>query len=67
MHFPEIQGAEVCEEWLVNQVVVDTEVERMGTRLGWILVRDPVQATWNDFNRFVITLDSPLSMIFSLD
>jgi len=29
MYFAEIQWAEVCEERLVNKVVVDTEVEGM--------------------------------------
>ena len=67
MYFPQIKGAKVCEEWLINQIVINTEIECVGPRLRWILVRDPVQAARNNLNRFVITFNSPLSVIFCLD
>jgi len=44
MDLSQIQRAKVSEERLVNQVVVDAEVERMGAGLRRVLVRDPVQS-----------------------
>ena len=53
VHLSQIEGTKVSKEWRVDEVIVDAEVESMLTRLGWILVTDPVQASRDNFNRLV--------------
>ncbi len=53
MNFTQVKGAEICEEWLVDQVVVNAEIEGMLARLGWVLITDPVKAPWDNFHRCV--------------
>ena len=56
MDFTKIEWAKISEEWLVHKVVVDAKVEGVRSRLGWILVRYPVQPLWYNLNRFVVTV-----------
>jgi len=27
MHFAQVQWSEICEKWLINQIIIDTEVK----------------------------------------
>lgn len=53
MHLAQVERAKVCEEGLIDQVVVNAEVEGMLPRLWRVLITDPVQSAWDDFNRLV--------------
>ena len=53
MDFAQIEGTEVRKKRLVHQVIIDAEVERVLARLRRVLVADPVETTWNDFDRLV--------------
>ena len=61
VNFTEIQRSKVSEKRLIHQIVVYAEVERVSSRLWRILVRDPVQALWNDLNRFVVAVQGCLA------
>lgn len=54
MDFSEIEGTEICEEGLVDEVVVDAEVEGVGTGLGWVAVTDPIEPIWYDLKGLIL-------------
>ena len=53
VHLAQVERTKVCEEGLVDKIVVDAEVEGMLPRLWRVLVTDPVQSAWDDFDRLV--------------
>ena len=53
MYLPKIQGAEVCEEGLINQIIIDAEVESVLARLWWVLITDPIETSGNDLNGLI--------------
>ena len=53
MNLTKVKRAKISEKWLINQIVVNAEIEGMLTRFGWVLIADPVESTWNDFNGLV--------------
>lgn len=44
MHLAKVERAEIGEERLIDEVVVNAEIEGMRARLGRVLIRDPVEA-----------------------
>jgi len=48
VNFSEVERAKICEERLIDQVVVNAEVEGMLAGLGWVLITDPVEPPWDD-------------------
>jgi len=49
VNFAEIEWTKIGEEWLINEIVVNAEIECMLARLGWGLVADPVEAPGDNF------------------
>ena len=64
MHFTEIKWPEVCEEWFVDEIVVDAEVEGVLTGLWWGLITDPVEPLADDLDGLII--GSVLAMLLGL-
>ena len=54
MHFTEIKWPEVCEEWFVDEIVVNAEVEGVLTGLWRGLITDPVESLANDLDGLII-------------
>ena len=54
MDFTQVKGAKVSEEWLVDKVVIDAEVEGVLSRLGWVLVTDPIESAWDDLDWLIV-------------
>jgi len=51
--FTQVERAEVSEEWLIHEVVIDAEVESVLARLRRVLVADPVKAPRDDLDGLV--------------
>ena len=54
MHFTEIEWPEVCEEWFVDEIVVNAEVEGVLTGFWWGLITDPVETLANDLDGLIV-------------
>lgn len=53
MHLTQVEWTKVSEKGLIDEIVVDTEVKSVLSRLWRVLVTDPVEPTWNDFDGLV--------------
>jgi hypothetical protein len=44
VHLAKVERPEIGEERFIDQVIINAEIEGMRARLGWVLIRDPVEA-----------------------
>ena len=54
MDLSKIERPKICEEGLVDEIVIDAEVEGVGTGLGWVAVTDPIQPIWYDLKGLIL-------------